>query len=205
MVPEIQAILGDTAEVIEGGALDGLTGQQIEQLAPRRGDYVLVTRLQDGSSVHVAEHHVLSRFQGQIDRLTAEGAEVIALLCTGEFPPFRAVRPLVEAQRVLYHFVAGVAGGRRLGVVIPLPDQVEEAVRRWQRVGAAVRVEVGSPFADPAELDRAVGALRQWEADLVVLDCMGFSVRMKQRAAEIAGVPVVLPRTVLARALAELA
>jgi len=39
---------------------------------------------------------------------------------------------------------------------------------------------------------------------MIVLDCMGFSGPMKQRAAELGGVPVVLPRTVLARTLAEL-
>jgi len=204
MIPEIRAILGDRVEIVEGGALDGLTAEQVERLAPQRGDYVLVTRLRDGSAVRVAEHHVLPRMQGQIDRLTAEGVEAIALVCTGEFPPFRSARLLIEPQKVLYHFVAGVARGRRVGVVVPVAEQVEEAGKRWGSVGAAVRVEAGSPYADPSELERASRSLREWEADLVVLDCMGFSVPMKERAAEIAGVPIVLPRTVLARTLAEL-
>jgi protein AroM len=67
-----------------------------------------------------------------------------------------------------------------------------------------VCVVAGSPYADPAELDLAAEALKDWGVELVVLDCIGFTAAMKARAAEITGAPVVLPRTVLARALAEL-
>jgi len=204
MIPEIQAILGSGVEIIEGGALDGLDRAEIERLAPRRGEHVLVTRLRDGSSVQLAEHHILPQMQEQIDRLTAQGAEAIALVCTGEFPPFRSPRLLIEPQKVLHHFVAGVVRGRRLGVVVPLPAQVEGTVKRWGSLGSELRVEAGSPYGDIAELEGACRALRGWGAEMIVLDCMGFSGPMKQRAAELGGVPVVLPRTVLARTLAEL-
>jgi protein AroM len=130
---------------------------------------------------------------------------VVALLCTGEFPPFQSNRLLVKPQPVLYHFVAALAEGKRLGVVIPAPEQVEQAILRWRPVAGEVRVEAGSPYAEIAQLERAVEALKGWEAEMIVLDCMGFTTAMKARAAEIARVPVILPRTVLARTLAELA
>lgn len=205
ITPEMQEILGSNCELLEGGALDALSMEEIEQIAPKEGEYVLVTRLRNGISVQVAEHHILPRMQGEIDRLEEAGAEVVALLCTGEFPGFRSSRLLLEPQKLLSHFVAGVAGGRRLGVVVPAPEQIEEATSRWQRIAAAdLMVVAGSPYGDISETERAATALKEWEAHLVVLDCMGFTKGMKQRAAEIAGVPVILPRTVLARTLAEL-
>ena len=204
VIPEIQEVLGESVEFIQGGALDGLSAAQVAELAPREGDYVLVTRMRDGRSVQVAEHHLLPRMQGQIDRVLAEGAEVVALLCTGEFPPFTSSKLIVTPQPVLHHFVAGIVEGRRLGVVIPAPEQVAQAVERWQKVAQEVRVEAGSPYGDISELERAVGALKGWEAEMIVLDCMGFTTAMKARAAALSGVPVILPRTVLARTLAEL-
>ena len=205
VVPEMREILGAGIEVVEGGALDGLSREEVAQLAPRDGDYVLVTRLRDGTSVQVAEQRILPRMQDQIDRLAAEGAEAIALLCTGEFPPFRSRRLLVEPQVVLHHFVAAVAGGRRVGAVVPAPEQIEQGTRRWETaVQGEVCVVAGSPYEDLAGLERAVERLKGWGAELVVLDCIGFTGAMKARAATIAGVPVVLPRTVLARTLAEL-
>ncbi len=205
MMPEIQAILGQEIEIIEAGALDDLTREQIASMAPKQGDYVLVTRLRDGSSVQVAEHHILPLMQGHIDRVTAKGAEVVALVCTGEFPAFNCPRLLIEPQKVLYHFVAGVAKGRRVGVVIPAPEQIEEAAKRWRSAGAsALEVIAATPYGDIWQLKEACTRLKGWEADLVVLDCMGFTTSHKATAAELIEAPIVLPRTVLARALAEL-
>jgi protein AroM len=206
VVPEMREILGPGVEVVEGGALDGLSGEEVAQLAPRDGDYVLVTRLRDGTSVQVAEQRILPRMQDQIERLVAEGVEAIALLCTGEFPPFRSSRLLVEPQVVLQHFVAAVAHGKRVGAVVPAPDQIDQGMLRWKSAGGDgdVCVVAGSPYEDIAGLERAVEELKDWGAELVVLDCIGFTGAMKARAATIAGVPIVLPRTVLARTLAEL-
>ncbi|HEX2922797.1 MAG TPA: AroM family protein, partial [Chloroflexota bacterium] len=204
VIPEIQAIVDPDVEFVEGGALDGLSRAEIAELAPKQGDYVLVTRLQDGSSVQVAEHHILPRMQGQIDRVLAAGVEVVALLCTGEFPPFQSSKLLIKPQPVLHHFVTAVAEGKRLGVVIPAQEQVEQAIIRWKSAAADVRVEAGSPYEDISQLERAAEALKRWEADIIVLDCMGFTTAAKARAAAIARVPVVLPRSVLARTLAEL-
>ncbi|MCL4367767.1 MAG: AroM family protein [Actinobacteria bacterium] len=205
MIPEIQAILGDEVEIIEAGALDDLTREQIAEIAPKSGDYVLVTRLRDGTSVQVAEHHILPLMQGHIDRVIEKGVEVVALVCTGEFPAFKTARLLLEPQKILYHFVAGVARGRRVGVIIPVPAQIEEAIKRWKTVGgSALEVVAASPYQGISELEEASTRLKGWEADLVVLDCMGFTTAMKARAAELTGVPVVLPRTVLARTMSEL-
>ncbi|MDA8216320.1 MAG: AroM family protein [Dehalococcoidales bacterium] len=204
VVPEMLEILGPDVELVQGGALDGLTNSQVAELAPQPGDYVLVTKLRDGTTVHVAEHHILPRMQAQIDRVTEAGVEVVALLCTGEFPPFNCPRLLVKPQLVLHHFVAALAAGRRLGVVVPAREQVEQGYTRWQDVAGQVHVEEGSPYGDISELERAAGVLREWRADLVVLDCIGFTKAMKARAAEIAAAPVILPRTVVARTLSEL-
>lgn len=200
----MQEILGANCQIIEAGALDDLSRAEVAELSPRQGDYVLVTRLRDGVSVQIAEHHILPRMQEQIGRVVEEGAEVVALLCTGEFPGFRSSRLVVEPQRVLNHFVAAVAAGRRLGVVVPVPEQIEEGEKRWRPAAADLRIEAGSPYTEMTDTERAVDGLKAWGADLIVLDCMGFARRHKERAAEIARVPVVLPRTVLARTLAEL-
>ena len=49
VVPDMAAILGGDVEIVEAGALDGLTRAQMEPLAPEGDDEILVTRLADGS------------------------------------------------------------------------------------------------------------------------------------------------------------
>ena len=46
--------------------------------------------------------------------------------------------------------------------------------------------------------------LRDRGAELLVMDCIGFTWEMKRRVLKETGLPVVLPRTVAARTLAEL-
>jgi protein AroM len=69
------------------------------------------------------------------------------------------------------------------------------SVRASARRKCALNVEAGSPYENLAGLERAVERLQAWGAELVVLDCIGFTAAMKERAAAIAGVPVVLART----------
>ncbi len=70
VVPEIKEELRDVeVEVVECGALDKLSKDEIRALAPGEGEYVLVTRLRDGTEVRVAREKILPLMQGCIDSL----------------------------------------------------------------------------------------------------------------------------------------
>lgn len=100
VVPEIIPYLGDNVEVIEAGALDGLTYEEIQEFAPREGDYILVSTLRDGRSVRFAERYILPRLQDCIDKLEAEGADIILFICTGVFPNiFKSTKPIIYPQK----------------------------------------------------------------------------------------------------------
>jgi protein AroM len=234
LIPELRMAMGlpegekpgpGALRIIEAGALDGLTVDEVRQFKPDPGDYVLVTRMADGTPVKIAERYILPRMQAQIDRLVNEGADVIALVCTGQFPEFHCERLLVKPQRVLYHVVAALAEGKRLGVLLPDEDQKTQGYARWSSVGSAsgdrgdgdlpkvdgppaegkLRIEAASPYGDPAIIDEAARALRDWGAEIVVMDCIGYTLAMKEKVRSITGVPVILARSILGRVLAELA
>lgn len=192
-------------ELVQRGALDGLSPKEIGDLAPAEDDYVLVTKLLDGSSVRIAEKYILPRIQQHITDLENEGAEAVLMLCTGEFPAFSSQLMLIYPQKLLQHFVAGVAGAVKVGVFTPDASQIPQASRRWLANGCnRVFVEPASPYGDPAVVYEAALKLRDRGAELLVMDCIGFTWEMKRRVLKETGLPVVLPRTVAARTLAEL-
>ncbi len=204
IVPDILDLLGNIT-LEERGALDGLTAAELQSLAPAPGDYVLVTRLRDGSSVRIAEKHILTRMQQHIDDLVARGVDGILLFCTGEFPPFNCPKPLLYPQRLLQHFVAGVVGDRAVGILTPDVSQVEQAGGRWRKYGVkTVLVEPASPYGPADKVAAAAVALKERGAELLVMDCIGYTRAMKQQATALTGLPAVLPRTVAARAVSEL-
>jgi protein AroM len=204
LILEMKEMLGQDVVIIEAGALDGLTLDEVKELYPEPGDYVLITRMADGTAVKIAEKHILPRMQEQITNLVEKGAEVVALVCTGEFPDFDCPRLVVKPQKVLFNAAASVASGLRLGVFTPDVDQVPQSTKRWTGVGADLRVVPASPYGSGEAIHEAARALRDWEAQVVVMDCIGYTLAMKQAVKEMTGVPVILARSILSRVLAEL-
>ena len=204
LIPEVQTILGPGVDVIEAGALDGMTLDEVREIAPGPGDQVLVTRMADGTPVKIAEGRILPRMQRQIEKLVERGADIIALMCTGEFPDFRCKKLIVRPQKVLYHLVAAVSAGLSLGVLVPDEDQVDHAERRWRGAAARVKAEAASPYGSPDVVRSSSAKLKEWGADLMVMDCIGYTLQMKESVRKETGLSVMLARSVVARVLMEL-
>lgn len=204
LVPELLSILGPGIEIKEAGALDGLSKAEIAAFAPKDEDYVLVTRLADGSSVKVAEQYITPRLKDKIQELFEQGIEVVALLCTGEFPEMVGQGLLVLPQPILYNVTEAVAPGLKLGVVSPAVDQIPQSQRRWRQVGTEQVMVAASPYDDPVELEQVAQTLKEQSVELVVLDCMGYTLDMQERVRTITGAPVILARGIFARVLKEL-
>lgn len=191
-------------KIIQRGALDGMTQTEIESIAPNKNDYTLVTRLSDGTSVKIAEKHILPRIQNLINELSQE-TNAICMFCTGEFPSFKTNKLILYPQILLHHFVAGILGNRCLGIISPDAVQIKNTIERWHKNGAKdVVATASSPYKNFEQIIPAAEKLKTQGAELIVLDCIGYSQQMKNSIIESTGLPVILPRTVLAHTLCEL-
>ena len=205
VIPDIATILGPDVEILEAGALDGLSREEIGAFAPAKGDYVLVTRLSDGSSVQVAEQHITPRIFEKITTHFREGIPVVLLLCTGEFPDFETGGLLIRPQKVLYNAVSSVAEGMRIGILTPSEEQVEQSEHRWSNLSPHVRALPSSPYVNAMEAAReAAEELREWKADITVLDCIGYTLATRSMVREITEKPVLLARGIAASMVREL-
>lgn len=204
MLPEMTPLFGEGISVIERGALDGLSLEEVKSFAPVAGDYVLVTRMRNGTSVTIAERHILPRMQQHVADLASLGCEVILLLCTGEFPTFTATVPLVRPVRILRGVVTALAQDAHLGVLTPSTDQIPQALKRWLEVAPQVTVQPASPYGIPEMVDDGAAGLAAAGVDLVLMDCMGYTKEMKARVKAITECPVLLARNVVARVVGEL-
>lgn len=205
IIPEISAILGADVKISESGALDGLSKDEIEKLAPKDGDYVLVTRLADGTSVQVAERHITPLIIECINNHFKNGIKIVFLLCTGEFPGFESAGLLIRPQKILFNAVSSVAEELKLGVLTPSPDQIPQAEHRWKEVSAEVKVVPASPYINAAEaITNGARELKNWGAQLIIMDCMGYTMQMKEQVAQANDCPIVLARGIAARVVKEL-
>jgi protein AroM len=203
---ELRRTLGSGYAIAERGALDGLSRAAIAELAPEPGEYLLITLLADGTSVTLGKPKILPLLQRQIDAFGADGVDAILLLCTGTFPEFKSERLIVQPQPVLYRMMIGLAGpSGRIGALTPLAGQLTQARAKWWEFGVDPILGAASPYAGADEVSGAAREVAEQGADVIFMDCMGYSLEMKARAREAAGGrPVVLARSAIARVLAEI-
>ena len=74
IIPEMREVLGADVEILEAGALDGLALEEVKKFYPKGRDYVLCTRMSDGTEVIVAKKFIVPRVQKCIDLLSQKGS-----------------------------------------------------------------------------------------------------------------------------------
>ncbi|MFE6761404.1 AroM family protein [Streptomyces sp. NPDC057689] len=204
----VEAELPVTARIRQAGVLDGLARPEAEaRFGAVAGRATLLSRLADGATVTLDAEAVGAGLTALAERVEDEGADVVVLLCTGEFPGLRTRRArLVEPDVLLTGYVGTVLRGRRTGILVPLPEQVAEARMKWRALDPAPSFGTASPYADDtAALCAAARARLDEGADALVLDCMGYGARHRE-ALRSAGItaPVLTPGAVVGAMLGPL-
>ncbi len=206
-VSEIKRLAGVKAEILECGALDGLSLPEIQKLAPERGEYVLVSRLRDGIEIRLARSKIIKKMQKCIDSLAERGADLIVILCVGEWPKFKSEKLVVEPSEPFRGFMLGLVGeGDKLGIIVPAEDQIDDFKEKWSKEGVRVNVVAASPYTPAAkdEVARAARSLKESDIDVVAMACAGYTMEIKRIVQQITGKPVVLAISTLAWMVKEL-
>lgn len=202
---DIMDIFGGKVELLQRGGLDGLTPEEIAAFKPEEGDYVLVSRLLDGTSVTFAERYILPRLQEAIQELEDQGVRLIIFFCTGKFPASLTSKvPLIYPCDILDRVVPLLTKTSHIITLTPSPLQVEQSQQKWGQYVEKVTTVAASPYGPMDALEEAARQVRNLDGDLVVLDCIGYTQEMKELFARESGKLVVLPRTLLARVVSEL-
>lgn len=210
ITPYMAEILGPGVELIEKGALDGLSPEELDKLAPTGNESILASRLKDGSEVIMSHKKVMPLVQQRIDELNAEGVNLILLLCTGIFPKFNSEVLILESQKIVDHFLeAVVQPDQALGLFVPKQEQEHSGGDKLAHITSKVVTACASPYDRDgrSSLDQFKQAARNMmdrKPDLIVLHCMGYNQTHRQLLADICSIPIVVANSIVARTVAEL-
>lgn len=205
MTDDMISLLSPNIELLEFGALDDYTYEDIELLfSPKPDDSVLVSRMRDGRQVILSEAAIIPLIQDGIHKAEEAGVTAILLLCTGKFPKFNSSVLLIYPQPIVQTIASKLCEGQKIGVMIPEAEQTEEIRQKWLESGIETYIVSGSPYMDIRNVLSAAEELRRDDISLICLDCMGYTSEMKNHIASITNKPVILPRTVISRIVDEL-
>jgi protein AroM len=204
ILPTLMDILGDGYEIVEAGALDDMTHEDIERIEFGPDDYLLVSRMRDGTEIKITKRFILPMMQKRIDELEEKGVNLIVIMCTGKFPQFDSRVLVVTPQEILKGVLEGALKRGRLGVVYPAEEQVQGAEAGFGREGIEIYGDHLSPYEGDSELEGLADRLAGQDLDLILLNCFGFSSEVKDAVTNKTGKPVIQSNALIARVLKEL-
>ena len=201
----VKASLETRAELSICGALDGLSDDQLREMAadpPATGEPV---ELEDGSWFYVAHDQIDQRARSVVQNLKADGAETVLMCCTLPWHSLEDLPGVICPSLVLEaNAMALLPRGGTLGVVQPDGITKDEEIKHWLDLGVPVLATTISPHENTIqELTDATCKLVEQGADLIVLDCLAFAREHWQPVREATGKPVLLPISILGKILDE--
>lgn len=204
LIGEMERILGKGYEVLEKGALDDFTLEDVQKIKIEEGQGVLVTRMRDGTEIKITHDIVNPVIQKRITELEAEGVEMILLVCTGRFPEFKSNVLVVQPSNIIRGVTRAAIRKGRMASILPSMQQVGGSPREREEDGLVTYLDSASPYGPIEEVEKLGDRLAKQNVDLIVLNCMGFDHNHKRIIVEKTGKPVLQSSAMVARALKEL-
>lgn len=194
MAEDIQHLRQDGLHFHEFGVLDSLSPSEIAALSPSQEDTdVLVTLLTNGQQVRLSKAKLMPYIQQCLHDL--HGFTWILLMCTGDFTNKLSFKNLLLPDRMMTNLVKGLHTELTIGLIGPEPDQQITVAEKWQKAHFDVNFSASSPYYFNAHDLLAKAQQLEYEgADLLILDCMGYSTPMKKMIKHQLNIPVIVPR-----------
>ena len=207
VVPEIMKILGEhEISYVEAGALDDLSREDIERdLRPEPGDIIYVTRLRDGGEVKISKKKLLPLLEKKIRELEKK-SDIIAILCSGEFPDFESIKPVIYPDKILKGIASSIGYKGRTAILIPAEEQIDYAREKWSTYFKDLVIIPVSPYTSSLkDFEEIRERIRRENIGFVIMDCIGYTDAQRNIIREAGeNIKVISTRRALAKVLSEL-
>lgn len=203
-VAPLAEAVGKNAEIIQHGALEGLTFAEIMALDRRPDESILHTNLPpDGKLVTFPRRHVHERIPGVLKQFESQGVKIATVCCVEPWSGYEFSGVYLEIRRLVRHFLSAI-NVKGPGFILHRPeDMPEDAVNRWKDT-SDLTIRPFSPAPSEDELNELLDELAELAPKYVVLDCVTYNQELKGKIKLRLDCPVILPLTVLANALREI-
>jgi protein AroM len=203
LIPSLMEILGEDYEIIEAGALDDLTIDDVNNIDLNPEHFILVSRMRNGKEIKITKKFVVPRIQKQLEKIEEQGVRITVVMCTGKFPQFKSEGLVITPSEILKGVIEGSLKEGKLAVVYPIKEQISYVNRDFSRPGIDLYADAVSPY-EPEDVQGLLIRLQKEKPDLIFLNCFGFPIELKKKVMEVTGKPTIHSSSVIARVIKEL-
>ncbi len=176
-------------EIIQAGALDDLTTVDLPDTEGVA--YPLVTRMNDGTLVMVAENFIEPKLQTVLDRLETEEIAATLLMCAGTFAKLHGTQPLFKP----FNIGKGILHSMRIesiGLIAPVPEQEAPIEQRWDAVGFRTTVWTADINNQDHYFQQQISErILQHNLECIVLDYFGHPAALVKQLQKSVDIPVL--------------
>ncbi|WP_040984145.1 AroM family protein [Oceanobacillus jeddahense] len=205
LIPEIKRFFSSNITFVERGVLDNLSNIELAEISPKNGQTTLISRKNNGTPVEMAKEKIIPMIQSIIDDLHHK-VDLIILACTGVFPTFSSNIPIIYPDHLLNYVSQGIFKVKEnIGVIVPLPEQINSIKAKWATAGFQAITATCSPyhFQEQAMI-KAIVAFENANVNTVVLDCIGYTQPMKELIQKQSDKFIILSRNIIFKTVSEL-
>jgi protein AroM len=178
----------------------------MEDYAAEPGEEMIVTLLSDNDRAYVSKAKVERDLQAVIEVLDRQQYDVILFMSTAPITGLIARNAiLLEPLRIIPPLVASIVDGHQVGVIVPLKELIPAQQVKWQVLENPPLFALSDPMQhSESQLVEAGRELLESGADVLMLDCLGYSQKHRDLLQKMLDVPVLLSNILVARLAAEL-
>ncbi|MEM1584629.1 MAG: AroM family protein [Nitrososphaerota archaeon] len=183
IMKDFSKILPSGIEIVEAGALDDFKSRNeiIESLKPEPGEVVYISRLRDGSEIRISREKLIPLMDLKIKYLDSQKVDIIIILCSGEFPEFETKTLIIYPEKILKGVASSISYSGDVAVLIPSPEQIDYAYKKWSKYFHRLEVIPISPYSFSVEEFSIVGKrIKEKSIKLVIMDCIGYTFMHKE-------------------------
>jgi protein AroM len=176
-------------EIVQAGALDGLTAGDLPELS--NATYPLATQMRNGKRVMVAESHITPKLQQALTSLEMKGVKATILLCAGTFAGLYGTLPLFVPFKI-GHAILGAFQMKSMGLITPVKEQERPIKERWEEMGWRCTVWAADLEAQDTQFHEELAErINLNNLDCIVLDYVGHPVEQVKQLQKSIKIPVI--------------
>jgi|SRR5699024_6069541 len=202
ITPTFKKILGNSIEIVESGALDDLTEIELKRIEPSKNEATYISKLKSGESTRISKKKLLPLLQIKLEELEKQ-VDLTVMLCTGDFPSIKSTKPILYPDNILVHNIKATLKTGKLGLIMPLAEQKESLLKKWERISLPIVTGVASPYEETVDITKPAETLKQQGATMIVLDCMGYTQQHKKEVLDSSNLPTLLSKSLTASVVKE--
>lgn len=207
IISELDKICNGKYEFIQSGALDGLTKQEVIDIQNNiKGEY-FISRGLDGERVKIPRDIAIDRMKKCFNKGFEQEAIAGIVLCT--FESFEDLTPaynkiIIKPHELMINYTKSIAKNKNIGIIYPAAELTNVAIKNWSRVSTNVIVKDYRSNETMEKYLFTVNELIAGGVELIILDCISYTIEMKNIIKNKYKTPVIFPKTMIIQALDEL-